>query len=684
MLGSVDASDRLARGEEGHMRGKRVATASIRLTIASAVVMCGLALGAGSAMAGDQLWAWGPDIQFSLGASGSHRTPVAVEGIGGSGTLADAAGVAAGGEHGLAVLDNGEAVAWGDNAYGQLGNGSTVNSQSPVPVENEVGTATLSDVEAVAAGELHSLALADGDVFSWGYNTDGQLGNGSTTNSSLPVTVTGLTGISQIVAGDNDSFALSGQNNEIWAWGENNDGQLGNNATTNEDSPVGVQGIGGNGADAVAAGASFALALVNFANGSGSVDAWGANNDGQLGTNSTVGSEIPVAVAGVGGSGALTGVTQIAAGENHSLALLSGSTVVAWGDGAEGQLGDNSSSNSEAPVAVSNLTNVVEIAATANDSYALESNGTLWAWGENASGQLGDNSMPNSKVPVQVADLGIGVDGSFGFGPTIASGPAAADMFALAHPVAQLTPASVPFGTQAQDTIGPAQALTLTNIGAPGLTEDSTDTSGSDPDDFIKSNDTCQNASLNDAASCTIDMRFAPEAATGTAESATLNVDTSAPGTQPTASLTGTAGSLPQGPAGSNGSNGTNGTDGSSGSIGPQGPQGLQGQTGPRGPAGQVELVTCTPVKHGKKTVNKCTTRVVSGTVSFTTTAADRASIARGSTVYATGELVSRRHGRTQLLLYPRRALRPGSYMLLTTVRDRGRLRTSRTEIWIR
>jgi hypothetical protein len=147
--------------------------------------------------------------------------------------------VAGGGEHSLALKNDGTVWAWGHNVYGQLGDGSTTTRLTPVRVSG------LTQVIAIAAGEGHSLALkSDGTVRAWGHNVYGQLGDGITTNSSSPVTVSGLTGvISAIAAGGGHSLALKSDGTVVWAWGYNAYGQLGNNTTADSDVPVTVNGF---------------------------------------------------------------------------------------------------------------------------------------------------------------------------------------------------------------------------------------------------------------------------------------------------------------------------------------------------------------------------------------------------------------------------------------------------------
>lgn len=297
--------------------------------------------------------------------------------------------IAGGDSHSIALGASGRVYAWGANATGQLGNGTTTSS--PVPVQ----TTSLTNISAVAAGASHSLALkADGTVWSWGNNNDGQLGNGTTTNASTPGLVPSLSGIAAIAAapGGYHSLALK-PNGTVWAWGLNANGQLGNNTVTNSKTPVQVANI--TTATAVAAGANHSLAI----KAGGTVADWGDNSCGQLGNNTTTGSKTPVQVSNI------TGVIAIAGGGCHSVALKSDGTVWAWGSNKYGQLGNNSTTNSKIPVQARNLTSVIAIAAGANDTLALKKDGTVWAWGLNSSGQLGTGNTTNSSIPVQVKNL---------------------------------------------------------------------------------------------------------------------------------------------------------------------------------------------------------------------------------------------------------------------------------------
>jgi len=177
-------------------------------------------------------------------------------------------------------------------------------------------------------------------------------------------------------------------------WGSNAHGQLGDGTTTSSNAPVAAAGL--RGVIAVAAGGDHSLALLS----NGTVMAWGENESGQLGNGTTTDSSVPVAVSG------LTGVTAIAAGAKHSLARLGNGTVMAWGENASGQLGDGGIANSDIPVAVSGLSGVTSIAAGGFHSLALLENGTVMAWGDDASGQLGNGTTTNGEVlPVPVSGL---------------------------------------------------------------------------------------------------------------------------------------------------------------------------------------------------------------------------------------------------------------------------------------
>jgi len=386
------------------------------------------------------VWAWGWNNHGQLGddtgiPGNDSDTPVQVVGEGGTGTtLTGVVAVAAGSYHAAALKESGTVWTWGFNYYGQLGvgtHGSETDRDTPVQVKGEEGIGTLTGVVAVTAGGSHTVALkADGTVWAWGRNDQGQLGvgtHGSETDRDTPVQVKGeegigtLTGVVAVAAGGNHTVALKADGT-VWAWGDNFYGQLGDDNDVpgiDSDTPVQVVGEGGEGTltgvVALAAGGSHTVAL----KADGTVWAWGKNDHGQLGDNTGVpgiDSDTPVRVKGEGGEGTLTGVVAVAAGSSYTVALKDDGTVWAWGNNEHGQLGDgNEGTDSDAPVQVTivlggdPLTGVVEAAAGRQHTVALKDDGTVWTWGSNGNGQLGDNTgVPgiDSDTPVQVVDEG--------------------------------------------------------------------------------------------------------------------------------------------------------------------------------------------------------------------------------------------------------------------------------------
>jgi alpha-tubulin suppressor-like RCC1 family protein len=292
-------------------------------------------------------------------------------------------------------------VSFGFNGNGELGNGTTVSSTVGVPV-GPLGTVT-----AVSAGGFHSLGLLNsGRVMSWGYDGYGELGNGTTGSSEVPVEVQDLSGVTAISAGEFHSLALVGRAGTVAAWGANNDGQLGNGTTTSSDIPVQVPGLSG--VRSVSAGGcgpypeGHSLALLD----NGTVMAWGDNEYGQLGNGTTTNSDVPTEVPG------LHEVVAISAGELFSLALLRNGRVMAWGRNNVGQLGGGTiNPEITVPVEVTELSAVTAISAggcggsSEGHSLALLSNGTVMAWGANGYGELGNGTTADSDAPVRVAGL---------------------------------------------------------------------------------------------------------------------------------------------------------------------------------------------------------------------------------------------------------------------------------------
>ena len=323
-------------------------------------------------------------VTDSTGATASQRVELTV----GSGVPIPS--VAAGRSYTVALkASDGTLWAWGDNEYGQLGDGTTTGQLVP----EQLG---LTGVKSVAAKDLYTVALkADGTVWAWGYNTSGQLGDGTKTTRLAPVQVSGLNGATAIAAGYYHTLAVRADGT-VWAWGNNSNGQLGDGTTWPETTPVQVSGLSG--VMAVAAGRYHSVALKT----DGTVWTWGYNASGQLGDGTITERHAPAQVSG------LSGVVAVAAGVNCTVVLKADGTVWGWGENNNGQLGDGTTTNRLTPVQAMGLTGTVTaiaVGSTGGSTHteALKSDGTVWSWGANESGQLGDGTKTERHAPVQVS-----------------------------------------------------------------------------------------------------------------------------------------------------------------------------------------------------------------------------------------------------------------------------------------
>ena len=295
-----------------------------------------------------------------------------------------ATALAAGYRFSLALDKDGTVWAWGNNTDGQLGDGTTTTRTTPVQVTVPAGVT----ITHIAAGRIHSLALdKKGNVWAWGYNRDGQLGNGTNSTSKVPVRVAfpGNAKITTIAAGDFHSLAIDNADNTVWAWGANGYGQLGNDTYDNSNTPVHViDGTTNLTATAIAAGAFHSLATDEESH---AVLAWGNTRN------------TPAHVTDR--SGANVTATAIAAGWTPSRAIDEKShAVLAWGIGGY-----------DVPVHVTdnNGANLTATAIAAGDSHSLaidEKSHAVLAWGNNNSGQLGNNTYIDSNVPVSATITG--------------------------------------------------------------------------------------------------------------------------------------------------------------------------------------------------------------------------------------------------------------------------------------
>jgi alpha-tubulin suppressor-like RCC1 family protein len=340
------------------------------------------------------VWAWGVNNNGQLGLGSTtpndRKVPEQVPG------LSDVIAVSAGYQHNLALLDDGTVWAWGWNAFGQVGDGTSNNNRtSPVQVSG------LTDVIAIAAGNSFSLALKDdGTVWAWGYDGNGQLGDSvSLTNSTVPVQVFGLDDITHIAAGYHHGLAVK-NDGTVWAWGLNNVGQLGysNNNTTSQPTPVQMFGVSG--ASKVAGGVQHSFVLKT----DGTVMGTGYNNSGELG----LGNGQPAQRTTAAAIPSFSNVAAIVAGNRHSVALKNDGTLWTWGNHESYQLatGSNQPFFRTSPGQVPSINDVVLLATGSNHVITASNTGVVRTWGNAGNGKLGDGTATFTFVPLEISDPG--------------------------------------------------------------------------------------------------------------------------------------------------------------------------------------------------------------------------------------------------------------------------------------
>lgn len=384
------------------------------------------------------VYAWGLNSFGQLGVPTSvpqSTTPILVQGGLAGETVSS---ISAGNSHGLAIVGSGPTAklySWGLNSSGQLGNGSNVDSHIPSEVSGMAG------VSEVSAGSQHSLARIGGALYAWGYNSSGQLGDGTTVNKNTPVAVrtsssnpSQLTGVTRLGTGGNSDTSFALVSGAAFGWGWNSAGQIGDGTNVDRSAPVPVHTSASDptqlaGVDQIAIGLDHTLAIVN-----GAAYAWGSNLFGALGDGTIADRSTPAAVhTSASNPSALSGVSQIAAGVFSSFAIANG-TAYSWGMNQSGELGDGTNINRNAPVAVhssatnpSPLSGVTFIAAGGTPIAIVGSGGssTTRAWGYNATADLGDGTTISRNAPVLSANFvptSLSFGNALGLNPSLANG----------------------------------------------------------------------------------------------------------------------------------------------------------------------------------------------------------------------------------------------------------------------
>jgi alpha-tubulin suppressor-like RCC1 family protein len=334
------------------------------------------------------------------GARGDQGSPGPAGPAGPAGGTVHAT-ISSGAQHSCALTPAGGVLCWGDNKFGQLGNGNTVaHSAIPVPV-----TGLSSGVVAISAGSYHTCAVTSaGAALCWGENNIGQLGDGTTKDSSTPVAVSTLSsGVVAIAGGYGHSCALTDAGG-VLCWGDDTFGQLGNGSTTDSPTPTAVTGLTG-GVASISAGFAHTCAVTT----TGGAMCWGLNNLGQLGNGTTSDKNANSTPQQV--SGMATGVSSISAGYAHTCAVTTTGAAMCWGYNKLGQLGSRAKNT-----AVPNLVHgtqtggVAAISAGYLHTCLISQSGSAWCWGYNGKGQLGNGSKDQLSVyPRMVSGLVSGV-----------------------------------------------------------------------------------------------------------------------------------------------------------------------------------------------------------------------------------------------------------------------------------
>ena len=268
----------------------------------------------------------------------------------------------------------------------------------------------LADGVTITGGLGHTCTLTmDGAVLCWGLNDAGQLGDGTLTDRPAPGPVPALAGMPIVALDSGEAFTCAQTSTgELYCWGENTNGQLGNGTTVSASSPVPVAGLGGP-IESFSAGNDHVCALLT----NGTAQCWGANSSAQLGDGTIVSRTVPTAVAGFPASLLLQSVT---AGQDHTCAVTQAGDAYCWGGNFYGQLGDGTSRTRTLPVRVVGLSTrgqprlgfVAQMVAGSHHTCALSTGGSLFCWGNNASGQLGNSLLQSQRLPSDVA----GIDGA--------------------------------------------------------------------------------------------------------------------------------------------------------------------------------------------------------------------------------------------------------------------------------